>query len=308
MLAYYQELSNKAIERENRALWNVRRLELFQKRKVFLKNEDLALQQEREAAVDMKAVNSSEALSLQSVEGLKEQTSLRGDFSEQQVGNSEATLLNDDSVTKRAKQHDTDSEINLDAGSAKMESESVDESKQTQTEHDEVEGKGSEQESVEAEEISSKKAKPTIEGDAAKNLLYGSGEMQIESAKKSSRRLWEVQKTVASKEAKPIVEGDAAKNLLYGSGEMQIESAKKSSRKLWEVEKTVAIKEKTEMKGLLYPDSYEKHGGDITWKSTRGHEPASRIKNLLYHNDNHATDGQYYSLHLLQLSFTGKLN
>ncbi|XP_065066356.1 gamma-tubulin complex component 6-like isoform X2 [Rhopilema esculentum] len=292
MLAHYQELSNKAIERENRALWNLRRLELFQKRKEFLKNDELTLQREREAVVDVKAVNPSEALSLRSVEGRKEHTSLRDHFSEQQVENSATTFLNDESVTKRAKEHVTGSDINLDAGTAKMESESVDESKQIQTNHDEVEGKDSEEESVEGEETSSKEAKPVVEGDAAKNLLYGSGKMQIESAKKSSRKLWEVDETVASKEAKPIVEGNAAKNLLYGSEKMQIESAKKSNRKLWEVEKTVAIKEKTEVKGLLYPDSYEEHGGDITWQSTRGHEPTSRIKKLLYHNDNHATDDE----------------
>lgn len=286
-MSYYEKLTASAVARENRALWKVKRYELHEKRKEFVRKEEVMLEEEIsdlkdseeensigyrqrfESDSNMAIVTKSSAndiidheKNVEKIDGSEVASNRAAKSREWRAGrNFETNFVHDDIYESSGKKEQENNHENDDENDGEKDAEEFldDGIKRIGERSTEKGEKFSSQKAFSPakpeNEIASDVKKERRHDCQAKSLIYNDTELVgINSNKKVERKLWDV------------------------------ELKENWEKKLWDIEPVATYQPKTVMEDLLYPDGNKTEVRTLL-RSTRGTEPIVKIKELLYHQE-----------------------
>ena len=272
------------MKRESRALWAVRRFEIREKRKRFLEDD------EKFIAGEMTELRGKNIEDAENVTGGKDSEVWKIYTREEQEADSGRESVSTNNL----------SSLDAMVEDFKTKSQQYEESKDDQAlmTEDVMKQLGqsgnmeTEQQSTSSQTISQSDDKPVSsqgasDGMEAKSLLYPNKElhsMPIERKPVHSKDLWDI-KTVDSEKRVSSLQ-----DILYPDKDIQsiesnsltTESNSEYTKGLWDIKTVDSEKRISTLQDILYPEKYPS-SVVVASSTTRGHEPKSKMKDLLYH-------------------------
>lgn len=281
MLGYYESLTQEAMRREERALWTVKRYELDEKRKAFIANDNLLIDQE---LISRKDSNIGTA---------KENSPNVARYD----SNTRPKRVHD----QADKSHENKQEQNLEAftGMSKLEgiikdfeSSQKHERKPSNVEHDSAAVIVMQNDYLQNEQSPSNFGNQPLKASSSEKVSASShlgteirtNEKKIEKESKHAKERVEM---------KALLYPDNPEDSDYPDDFNKVSNEQKNEKRFWEMDQIRSLPPRTNVKDILYPIT-ESEGKTSPGISTRGNEPKSRMKDLLYHYKPEGKSYYYY--------------